>query len=81
MAKGFYLLTEVLGHLLQAHVQFVILGNGEEDIENAFNHFKHAYPDKFAFYRGYNEPLATKFMQQAISSSCLLCLNHAALAS
>ncbi len=58
MAKGFYLLTEVLGHLLQAHVQFVILGNGEEDIENAFNHFKHAYPDKFAFYRGYNEPLA-----------------------
>lgn len=56
--KGFYLLTEVLGHLLQAHVQFVILGNGETDIENAFNHFKQAYPDKFAFYRGYNEPLA-----------------------
>ncbi|MGQ7393465.1 glycogen synthase GlgA [Streptococcus suis] len=56
--KGFYLLTEVLGHLLQAHVQFVILGNGEADVENAFNHFKHAYPEKFAFYRGYNEPLA-----------------------
>ena len=56
--KGFYLLTEVLGHLLQAHVQFVILGNGETDIENAFNHFKQAYPDKFAFYHGYNEPLA-----------------------
>lgn len=56
--KGFYLLTEVLSHLLQAHVQFVILGNGETDIENAFNHFKHAYPEKFAFYRGYNEPLA-----------------------
>ncbi|HFI0695323.1 TPA: glycogen synthase GlgA [Streptococcus suis] len=56
--KGFYLLTEVLSHLLQAHVQFVILGNGEADVENAFNHFKHAYPEKFAFYRGYNEPLA-----------------------
>lgn len=56
--KGFYLLTEVLGHLLQAHVQFIILGNGEADIENAFNHFKHTYPEKFAFYRGYNEPLA-----------------------
>ena len=56
--KGFYLMTEVLGHLLQAHVQFVILGNGEPDIENAFNHFKAAYPEKFAFYRGYNEPLA-----------------------
>lgn len=56
--KGFYLMTEVLGHLLQANVQFVILGNGETDIENAFNHFKNAYPDKFAFYRGYNEPLA-----------------------
>lgn len=56
--KGFYLMTEVLSHLLQAHVQFVILGNGEADIENAFHHFKSAYPDKFAFYRGYNEPLA-----------------------
>ncbi|HEL2054796.1 TPA: glycogen synthase GlgA [Streptococcus suis] len=56
--KGFYLLTEVLSHLLQSHVQFVILGNGEADVENAFNHFKHAYPEKFAFYRGYNEPLA-----------------------
>lgn len=56
--KGFYLLTEVLSHLLQAHVQFVILGNGETDIENAFHHYQQAYPDKFAFYRGYNEPLA-----------------------
>ncbi|MGT2910891.1 glycogen synthase GlgA [Streptococcus cameli] len=56
--KGFYLLTEVLSHLLQAHVQFVILGNGETDIENSFHHFKEAFPDKFAFYRGYNEPLA-----------------------
>ena len=56
--KGFYLMTEVLGHLLQAEAQFVILGNGETDIENAFNHFKAAYPEKFAFYRGYNEPLA-----------------------
>lgn len=56
--KGFYLLTEVMSHLLQAHVQFVILGNGEADIENAFEHFKHAYPGKFAFYRGYNETLA-----------------------
>lgn len=56
--KGFYLMTEVLGHLLQANVQFVILGNGETDIENAFNHFKNTYPEKFAFYRGYNEPLA-----------------------
>lgn len=56
--KGFYLMTEVLGHLLQANVQFVVLGNGENDIENAFNHFKSAYPEKFAFYRGYNEPLA-----------------------
>lgn len=56
--KGFYLLTEVLGQLLQAKVQFVVLGNGEYDIENAFYHFKEAYPDKFAFYLGYNEPLA-----------------------
>lgn len=56
--KGFYLLTEVLNQLLQAHVQFVILGNGEADIENAFHYFKDAHPDKFAFYKGYNEPLA-----------------------
>lgn len=56
--KGFYLLTEVLNQLLQAKVQFVILGNGEADIENAFHYFQATYPDKFAFYRGYNEPLA-----------------------
>ncbi|MGT2716217.1 glycogen synthase GlgA [Streptococcus respiraculi] len=56
--KGFYLLTEVLNQLLQAHVQFVILGNGEADIEHAFHYFKGAHPDKFAFYQGYNEPLA-----------------------
>lgn len=28
--KGFYLMTEVLGHLLQAEAQFVILGNGKQ---------------------------------------------------
>lgn len=56
--KGFYLMTEVLNQLLQAKVQFVVLGNGEHDIESAFHYFKSAYPDKFAFYLGYNEPLA-----------------------
>lgn len=44
--------------MLQAKVQFVVLGNGEANIENTFNHFKTVYPDKFAFYQGYNEALA-----------------------
>lgn len=56
--KGFYLLTEVLHQLLQSPVQFIILGNGETNIEQAFHYFKQTHPDKFAFYQGYNEPLA-----------------------
>lgn len=56
--KGFYLMVEKLPEMLQAKVQFVVLGNGEANIENAFNYYKSAYPDQFAFYQGYNEALA-----------------------
>lgn len=56
--KGFYLMVEKLPEMLQAKVQFVILGNGETNIENTFHYYKEAYPDKFAFYQGYNEQLA-----------------------
>ncbi|MGT2756911.1 glycogen synthase GlgA [Streptococcus ovuberis] len=56
--KGFYLMVEKLPEMLQARVQFVILGNGEANIENTFNYYKEAYPEQFAFYQGYNEVLA-----------------------
>ncbi|MGT2665933.1 glycogen synthase GlgA [Streptococcus rifensis] len=56
--KGFYLMVEKLPEMLQARVQFVVLGNGEANIENTFNYYKEAYPEKFAFYQGYNEALA-----------------------
>lgn len=56
--KGFYLLTELLGQFLEARVQFVVLGNGEQEVEQSFHYFASHYPAQFAFYRGYNEPLA-----------------------
>lgn len=56
--KGFYLMVERLHRLLEANVQFVILGNGESHIENTFNYYKEAFPEKFAFYCGYNEALS-----------------------
>lgn len=56
--KGFYLVVEKLPEMLQAKVQFVVLGSGEANIENSFNYYKAAYPEQFAFYQGYNEELA-----------------------
>lgn len=56
--KGFYLLLEKLEQMLQANVQFVVLGNGEAFIEHSFEYFKTTYPTQFAFYKGYNEQLA-----------------------
>lgn len=56
--KGFYLMVEKLPQMLNAKVQFIILGNGEANIENAFDYYKSAYPEQFAFYKGYNETLA-----------------------
>lgn len=56
--KGFYLIVEKLTQMLQAKVQFVVLGNGEGFIEHSFEYFKQTYPNQFAFYKGYNEQLA-----------------------
>lgn len=56
--KGFYLIIEKLEQMLQATVQFVVLGNGEGFIEHSFEYFKTAYPNQVAFYKGYNEDLA-----------------------
>ena len=56
--KGFYLMVEKLNDMLQAPVQFVVLGSGEVAIEDTFDFFKATFPDQFAFYKGYNEALA-----------------------
>lgn len=56
--KGFYLLAEQLESMLEARVQFVILGNGETQLEQYFHAIRERYPQRFAFYQGYNEALA-----------------------
>ncbi|KXT78976.1 glycogen synthase GlgA [Streptococcus sp. DD13] len=56
--KGFYLMAHHLDELLASGAQFVVLGSGEEAIEDTFHFYKEKYPQQFAFYRGYNEPLA-----------------------
>ena len=41
-------------------IQFVILGSGSFEYENALRYLSYKYPDKFYSYIGYNEALAQK---------------------
>ena len=44
--KGFHLVEEKMEQLLQADVQVVILGTGEERFEHSFRYFESRYPHK-----------------------------------
>ncbi|MBX2820430.1 MAG: glycogen synthase GlgA [Rhodothermaceae bacterium] len=57
--KGFDLLKPVLENILYHHdVQFVVLGSGEQHIEDFFNWAHTAHPDRVGIYIGYNNGLA-----------------------
>ena len=57
--KGYNLLAEVLEPVLNnMHVQFVILGTGDKDLENFYNAMSHRYPDRVGAYVGFSEELA-----------------------
>ncbi|MDV2686218.1 glycogen/starch synthase [Alkalihalophilus lindianensis] len=58
--KGVSLVTNTIDDLLQAEdVQFVCLGSGDPVIEEQFEQLAQRYPDRVAFYRGFNEELAS----------------------
>lgn len=57
--KGFDIIRMVLENILKkVKVQFVVLGNGEEQYESYFEYLKNKYPQQMAFYCGYNNQLA-----------------------
>ncbi|MEZ5943618.1 MAG: glycogen synthase GlgA [Planctomycetaceae bacterium] len=56
--KGFDLIAEKADAILQADVQFVFLGTGEERYENLLRDLQERYPGKVSANIGYNEQLA-----------------------
>lgn len=56
--KGVYLITDRLQEIMGLNVQFVILGSGEENAENAFRWLEDSYKGRAVYYCGYNEDLA-----------------------
>lgn len=53
--KGLDLVTHVLDELLGEDVQFVMLGTGDKEYEDIFNHFEKKYPNKLASRIYFNE--------------------------
>lgn len=56
--KGIDLIIDCLPALLAMPVQFVVLGAGDKGFEERLQNLVHVYPDKMAFAKGYDEPLA-----------------------
>ncbi len=56
--KGFDLVEEIFGSLMDREVQVVMLGNGEPRFERFFQTAAERYRDRFAVEVGFNEPLA-----------------------
>lgn len=56
--KGFQILTPVLGSLIRAGAQAVILGSGEERFENAFRAVEAEYPKDCRAWIGFDNALA-----------------------
>lgn len=59
--KGIELLMESLEDVINnSKGVIMILGSGDFNYENYFQNLRNKYPDRVAFYRGYNEELAHK---------------------
>ena len=56
--KGVYLITDRLSEIMGLNIQFVVLGTGEANAENAFRWMENNYKGKAVYYGGYNEDLA-----------------------
>jgi starch synthase len=56
--KGFQLLIPILGHLLAAGAQTILLGNGESQQENALRRIADAHPDRCRVAIGFDNALA-----------------------
>lgn len=57
--KGFHLINDIIENLLSdMHIQFVVLGSGEKDIEHHFGSLPERFPGKTGSFIGYNERLS-----------------------
>src|SRR5690606_21694070 len=53
--KGLDLVRHILDELLQEDIQFIVLGTGDGEYEDAFRYFQYKYPDKVASRIYFNE--------------------------
>lgn len=58
MQKGFDLIMDVIGKLVNHNIQIVVLGSGDRYIKDSMLYLKSLYPDKLAVFTDYNEPLS-----------------------
>lgn len=58
--KGFSLLKDAADELMELNLRLVILGTGEQDLENFFRELQTRYPSKVGLFIGYDEILAHK---------------------
>ncbi|MBR3347386.1 MAG: glycogen/starch synthase, partial [Solobacterium sp.] len=78
--KGVYLITERLQEIMGMDIQFVVLGTGEANAENAFKWMENEYKGKGVYYCGYNEELAHRiyagadlFLMPSLYEPCGIC--------
>ncbi|MCR5230070.1 MAG: glycogen synthase GlgA [Solobacterium sp.] len=88
--KGIYLIADRIRDIMGMDVQFVVLGTGEVNAENAFKWMESEYKGKGVFYCGYNEELAHRiyagcdlFLMPSIYEPCgigqLIAMHYGAL--
>lgn len=63
--KGLDLILDVLPDLLKDGSQFVLLGNGDHDLENGYRHAQSQYPDQVRAIIGYDESLSHQLIAGA----------------
>ncbi|MBQ1314958.1 MAG: glycogen synthase GlgA [Erysipelotrichaceae bacterium] len=56
--KGMHLILDKLSNIMNQDVQLVILGSGDNYIENELKKIESTYPHRAVFYCGYNEELS-----------------------
>lgn len=56
--KGVDLLLQALPQVLKEGVQFILLGSGDHEYEQAFSHLEFQYPQQVSIEIGYNERLS-----------------------
>lgn len=63
--KGLHLIQHVLDEFLQADVQCIILGTGDDEFEEYFSEMAHRYPDKLVTLLSFDEGLARRLYASA----------------